>query len=131
MPSACPADRDAGYQIDKNNQFVIIIAIDKVQPIATSYGAQHAKPAEYPARCRRTAGPAGRAGRYDARGSEDDYTQAGNLYRLLSDQEKDNLTTNIANAMRSVSAEIKERQLMHFDKADPVYGASVRAKLNA
>jgi catalase len=30
----------------------------------------------------------GAAGRYDGRGSEDDYTQAGNLFRLLPPQEK-------------------------------------------
>src|SRR5215217_279478 len=33
----------------------------------------------------------GDAGRYDGRGKEDDFTQAGNLYRLLKDQEKLNL----------------------------------------
>lgn len=73
----------------------------------------------------------GVAGRYDARGTEDDYTQAGNLFRLLSESERNDLTTNIANAMRSVSAEIKERQLAHFDKAAPAYGKAVREKLKA
>ncbi len=71
----------------------------------------------------------GVAGRYDARGTEDDYTQAGNLFRLMPASEKDALTTNIANAMRGVPAEIVERQLAHFDKADPAYGDAVRHKL--
>jgi catalase len=71
----------------------------------------------------------GVAGRYDERGSSDDYTQAGNLYRLLPADEKDRLTTNIANAMRSVSAEIQDRQIGHFTKADPAYGEAVRNKL--
>jgi catalase len=30
-----------------------------------------------------------------------------------------------------VSAEIVERQMVHFDKADPAYGAGVRAALKA
>jgi catalase len=71
----------------------------------------------------------GLAGRYDARGTEDDYTQAGNLYRLLPADEQDRLTSNIAGAMRSVSVEIAQRQIGHFTKADPAYGASVAQKL--
>jgi catalase len=71
----------------------------------------------------------GMAGRYDPRGSDDDYTQAGNLFRLLPSTEKEKLFVNIANAMRSVPKEIQERQLAHFDKADPAYGAGVRAML--
>jgi catalase len=49
------------------------------------------------------------AGRFDARGTEDDFTQAGNLYRLLPPDQQDRLTSNIAGAMASVSAEIKAR----------------------
>lgn len=71
----------------------------------------------------------GTAGRYDGRGKEDDYTQAGNLFRLLPTQEKQNLFDNLAGPLSHVSAEIRERQLAHFDKADPAYGAGVRAAL--
>lgn len=74
---------------------------------------------------------AGVAGRYDERGSSDDFTQAGNLFRLLTPDAKDRLTTNIANAMSSVSDDIKQRQLGHFMKADPDYGAAVALKLAA
>jgi len=42
---------------------------------------------------------------------------------------QDRLTTNIANAMRSVSTEIQQRQLAHFDQADPRYGQAVAKKL--
>jgi catalase len=73
----------------------------------------------------------GVAGRYDERGTSDDFTQAGNLYRLLPADAKDRLTTNIANAMRSVSAEIQDRQLGHFAKADPAYAEAVARKLSA
>ena len=73
----------------------------------------------------------GEAGRYDPRGEDDDTTQAGNLFRLMSSGEQDRLATNIANAMRGVALEIRQRQLAHFDKADPAYGAAVRSKLAA
>ena len=73
----------------------------------------------------------GGAGRYDGRGKEDDYTQAGNLFRLLPAQEKLNLFDNIAGPLSQVSEEIIQRQLGHFDKADAAYGAGVRAALKA
>ncbi|NVD98590.1 catalase [Massilia sp. BJB1822] len=73
----------------------------------------------------------GGAGRYDGRGQEDDYTQAGNLFRLLPEQEKQNLFANLAGPMSQISDEIINRQLGHFDKADPAYGAGVRAALKA
>jgi catalase len=73
----------------------------------------------------------GGAARYDGRGTEDDYTQAGNLFRLMPAQEKQNLFDNLAGPMSQVSDEIVLRQLGHFDKADPAYGAGVRAALKA
>lgn len=71
----------------------------------------------------------GTAGRHDARGQEDDYTQSGNLYRLMDADARERLVSNIARAMNSVSDEIKRRQLAHFTKADPAYGAGVAANL--
>lgn len=73
----------------------------------------------------------GVAGRYDARGTEDDDTQAGDLFRLLPPQERQNLFDNIAGPLSQVSAEIQQRPLAHFDKADPGYGAGVRTALAA
>ncbi|MBC3862830.1 catalase [Undibacterium jejuense] len=71
----------------------------------------------------------GVAGRYDSRGTEDDYTQAGNLFRLLPAQEKQNLFDNLAGPLSQVSEEILQRQLTHFDQADPAYGQGVRAAI--
>ncbi len=71
----------------------------------------------------------GHAARYNHRDGNDDYTQAGNLFRLMPDQEKDRLFRNIASSMQGVPAFIVERQLTHFDKADPAYGAGVRKAL--
>lgn len=71
----------------------------------------------------------GLAGRYDERGSADDYTQAGNLYRLLAADARDRLTSNIAGSLRNATPEIQQRQVEHFTKADPAYGADVARKL--
>lgn len=71
----------------------------------------------------------GLAGRYDERGSADDYTQAGNLYRLLAADARDRLTSNIAGSLRNAPPEIQQRQVEHFKRADPAYGADVARKL--
>lgn len=71
----------------------------------------------------------GNADRYNHREGNDDYTQAGNLFRLFDDAQKQRLFSNIAAAMDGVTDEIIERQLAHFKKADPAYEAGVRAAL--
>ena len=76
-------------------------------------------------------GLSGAAGRFDGRGAEDDFTQAGNLFRLLTAQEQQNLFDNLAGPLSQVDDEILNRQLGHFDKADSAYGAGVRAALKA
>jgi catalase len=73
----------------------------------------------------------GVAGRHDARGTEDDYTQAGNLFRLLPPSERQDLFDNLAGPLSRVSPETLARQLAHFDKADPAYGDGVRLALKA
>ncbi|NMD69065.1 catalase [Bacillus sp. DNRA2] len=56
----------------------------------------------------------------------DHYTQAGDLYRLLSADERTRLVANIVAAMKPVEKdEIKLRQIGHFYKADPEYGKRV------
>ncbi|WP_026792454.1 catalase [Pleomorphomonas oryzae] len=71
----------------------------------------------------------GDADRYDHRAGNDDYSQAGALFRLFNDEQKQRLFHNIAAAMAGVPLEIVERQLGHFEKADPAYAAGVRQAL--
>jgi catalase len=71
----------------------------------------------------------GIAGRHDERGTADDFTQAGNLFRVMQPDAQDRLTSNIAGAMQGVPKEIQARQIAHFAKADPAYGAAVQRKL--
>ena len=69
------------------------------------------------------------ADRYDHRADNDDYTQAGNLFRLMTGEEQARLMDNIACAMKGVSKEILRRQVAHFYRADPAYGAGVSRRV--
>ncbi|CAD5897209.1 catalase [Carnobacterium maltaromaticum] len=61
---------------------------------------------------------------------DDHYTQAGDLYRLLSEDGKTRLIANIVGHMQPVEDEaIKVRQIQHFLKVDPEYGTRVAAGL--
>jgi len=71
----------------------------------------------------------GVAGRYDTRATDDHFTQAGNLFRLLTDEGKRNLIENIAGALSQADAAIQDRQIGHFLKADPAYGQGVSAAI--
>ncbi|WP_102264083.1 catalase KatA [Mesobacillus jeotgali] len=56
----------------------------------------------------------------------DHYTQAGDLYRLMSEEERERLVANIVAAMKPVQRDdIKLRQIGHFYKADPEYGTRI------
>ncbi|ESR22429.1 catalase [Lutibaculum baratangense] len=67
----------------------------------------------------------GDADRYNHRDGNDDYRQPGDLFRLMSEEQKAQLFRNIAGAMQGVPEEIIRRQLAHFYKADPAYGEGV------
>jgi catalase len=67
--------------------------------------------------------------RYDHRQGNEDYIQAGELFRLLPVDEQQRLFSNIAAAMQGVPQFIIDRQLVHFSKADPAYGIGVAKAL--
>jgi catalase len=67
----------------------------------------------------------GEIGRYDHREGNDDYTQPGNLFRVMSKEEQARLIGNIVGHMASVPERIQRRQIGHFLKADPNYGRGV------
>ena len=71
----------------------------------------------------------GDADRYDHRAGNDDYTQAGNLFRLMNDDQKRQLIGNLVGAMQAVPKFIQVRQLKHFYQADPAYGTGVATGL--
>jgi catalase len=63
--------------------------------------------------------------RYDHHRGNDDYTQAGNLFRLMKPDAQKRLIANIVGSMKPVPKAIQERQIGHFLKADPAYGRGV------
>ena len=71
----------------------------------------------------------GDADRFSHRVDNDDYSQPGALFRLMSNEQQARLFKNIATAMTGVPGEIVERQLAHFQKADPRYAEGVRNAL--
>ncbi len=73
----------------------------------------------------------GDVNRFDHREGNDDYTQAGDLFRLMKPEEKDRLIHNIVTHMSTVPEYIQKLQISHFAKADPEYGRRVAEGLKA
>lgn len=73
----------------------------------------------------------GDADRYDHREGNDDYSQPRALFNLFDEGQRERLFNNIAESMQGVPEFIIERQLAHFDKVHPEYGAGVRRALEA
>jgi catalase len=71
----------------------------------------------------------GNADRYNHRDGNDDYRQAGDLFRLMRRAEKERLFDNIKAAMEGVPTEIVKRQVAHFYRADPDYGIGVATRM--
>ncbi len=65
--------------------------------------------------------------RYAVADDEDHYSQAGDLYRLMSDSQKDQLTRTIGEGLIHASDSIQQRMLTQFAKADPDYARRVQA----
>ncbi len=57
---------------------------------------------------------------------DDDFVQAGALYRVMSEDERERLVDNIAGSLAQVTREdIITRSIAHFRNADPEYGARI------
>ncbi|KAK7086357.1 hypothetical protein SK128_016810 [Halocaridina rubra] len=62
---------------------------------------------------------------------EDNFTQAGNLYRVvMNEEERQRLVENIAGHIINTQEFIQERAIKNFSQADPEYGFGVRTALN-
>ena len=69
------------------------------------------------------------ADRYDHHIGNDDYAQAGDLFRIMSEQQKDLLANNIAGGLGQTPERIQKLALEQFYKADKDYGARVERAL--
>ncbi|MEK6797631.1 MAG: catalase [Planctomycetota bacterium] len=67
--------------------------------------------------------------RYDSTVDHDDYTQAGNLYRMFDEAHRERLARRIAGVLGQARKEVQTRQVVHFLKADKDYGQRVGKKL--
>ncbi len=66
---------------------------------------------------------------YPKAGRADDFEQAGLLYRVMKEEERERLVANIAGHLGNAGKEIQQRQVGHFWKADPEYGGRVARAL--
>ena len=62
---------------------------------------------------------------YDTQ-EDDNFSQAGDLYRLMSEDQKNQLAGNIAGGLVHASDSVKERMLAQFNAADPDYAERVK-----
>jgi len=62
--------------------------------------------------------------RYDTR-NEDNYSQAGDLYRLMSDEQRLVLVNNIASGLSQATPSVQKRMIEHFTLCDEHYGQQV------
>ena len=74
----------------------------------------------------------GDAARWDYREDDNDYfTQPGDLFRLMTPDAQQRLFENTARNINGVSQHIIDKHIEHCTKADPAYGAGVKAALEA
>jgi len=60
---------------------------------------------------------------------QDNYTQAGELYRIMSESQQHQLATNIAGGLIHATDSVKSRILYQFQQADPQYAKRVEAEM--
>ncbi|GLT17535.1 catalase [Vibrio zhanjiangensis] len=71
----------------------------------------------------------GDADHYDHRVDEDYFSQAGNLFRLMNEEQRQRLFDNTARAMQGVPKAIQERHINHAFQADEDYGKGLKTAL--
>ena len=67
--------------------------------------------------------------RYDAHKGNDDYSQAGALYNIMSEEQKDRLAATIAGTMQSLPKDLALKNVEHFKNCDEDYGNRIEKKL--
>ncbi len=71
----------------------------------------------------------GDAARYNHRDGNDDFTQPGNLFLLMTPEQQSRLMDNIRDAMQGVDVAIVKKQVALFAKCDPAYGKGVATRM--
>ncbi len=73
----------------------------------------------------------GAADHWNHRVDTDYFSQPGNLFRLMNNEQKQALFDNTARAISGASKDLQERHIYHCIQADPAYGAGVAAAIRA
>ena len=114
-------NRDGSMRFDENGG-------DTPNYEPNSFGGPKENP-KFLERPYRTTATTEAVGRYDHREGNDDYTQAGNLWRLFPESEKRNTAKAIASSLGQTPLRIQKLQLSHFQKADPQYASYIVEQL--
>ncbi|MDR5803064.1 catalase [Caballeronia sp. LP006] len=113
VPVANAFHRDGGMRVDGNLGSRV-----NYEPNRFGEFAQDASVNEPPL-------AAGTVYRFDHREDDDYYSQAGALFRLFDEAQRERFFGNIARHIFGVPDEIVARQIEHFRRADPAYAAGV------
>jgi catalase len=73
----------------------------------------------------------GAAGHWDHQVDTDNFTQPGQLFRLMAPAQQQRLFDNTARSIRDASEEVRARHIKHCALADPAYGAGVEKAIRA
>ncbi len=65
------------------------------------------------------------AARYNHQEDNDNYTQAGNLFRIMNEDQKELLCENIAKSLGQTPLRIQHLMLSHFEKVDADYSGRI------
>jgi len=127
IPVNCPhATKAVNYQRDG------LMRMDGNGGSAPNYSPnRHGGPVADPRVAEVPSALAGSTGRteYPKVDRADDFEQAGLLYRVMKEDERARLVRNIAGHLGGAHRHTQERQVRHFEKADPEYGQRVAAAL--
>jgi catalase len=71
----------------------------------------------------------GDAANWDHREDDDYFSQAGDLFRLMTSEQQQALFDNTADSIAGVPDDIIQKHIKHCTAADPAYGAGIKAAL--
>ncbi|XP_064488903.1 catalase-like isoform X1 [Ornithodoros turicata] len=124
VPVNCPLNKSATYQRDGFS------TVNKNEEGAPNYfpNSFHG-PVDNPIYKEHKDHASGDVDRWNS-SDEDNFTQPGHFWKMLSEEERDRLTTNIATHLKDAQEFIRTRATNNFSKSHPDCGGSVALKLN-
>ncbi|TGM56615.1 catalase [Leptospira adleri] len=123
LPVNRPKNQVNVYHRDGSVKFQSDGSFDNYEPNGFEGPSQDSSFAEPPLKI------SGDTDRYDAHSENDDYTQAGDLYRMLKPEERDRLTSAIASTMKGLPKGLVLANVKHFYRCDPEYGTKLGEKV--